>query len=242
MSEERNEILEQAAAADAVTETADAVVDTAGTASEAVSYTHLDVYKRQVYDGAGHGIKAAEASDAKGTTIEYSTDGESWSGTIPQFTEYREEGYPVHVRAKNDNYSNVAEADVVFRITKRPIKVAAGILETEYDGSEKAVTEFTYTVSNKENTAGALKDHKVSAVLKNNTRTEAGEQTVSVEENSVRILSGEADVTKNYAVSLEDGKLTVNQKGGLKVTVDAESLSHVYDGAGHGIKAAERCV
>ena len=34
MSEERNEILEQAAAADAVTETADAVVDTAGTASE----------------------------------------------------------------------------------------------------------------------------------------------------------------------------------------------------------------
>ncbi|MCI6452935.1 doubled motif LPXTG anchor domain-containing protein, partial [Hungatella sp.] len=145
----------------------------------------------------------------------------------------------VHVRAKNDNYSNVAEADVVFRITKRPIKVAAGILETEYDGSEKAVTEFTYTVSNKENTAGALKDHKVSAVLKNNTRTEAGEQTVSVEENSVRILSGEADVTKNYAVSLEDGKLTVKRKDGLKVTVDAESLSHVYDGAGHGIKAAE---
>ena len=192
-----------------------------------------------VYDGAGHGIKAAEASDAKGTTIEYSTDGESWSGTIPQFTEYQEGGYPVYVRAKNDNYSNVAEADVVFRITKRPIKVAAGILETEYDGSEKAVTEFTYTVSNKENTAGALKDHKVSAVLKNNTRTEAGEQTVSVEENSVRILSGEADVTKNYAVSLEDGKLTVNQKDGLKVTVDAESLSHVYDGAGHGIKAAE---
>ena len=34
MSEERNEILEQAAAADAVTETADAVVDTAATASE----------------------------------------------------------------------------------------------------------------------------------------------------------------------------------------------------------------
>ena len=34
MSEERNEILEQAAAADAVTETADAVVDTAETASE----------------------------------------------------------------------------------------------------------------------------------------------------------------------------------------------------------------
>lgn len=42
MSEERNEILEQAAAADAVTETADAVVDTAGAASEEAAATETE--------------------------------------------------------------------------------------------------------------------------------------------------------------------------------------------------------
>ena len=79
----------------------------------------------------------------------------------------------------------------------------------------------------------------MTAKLLNSKRTDAGEQTVSIEDGSVRILSGRTDVTKNYAVSLGDGKLIINQKGDLKVTVDAESLSHVYDGAGHGIKAAE---
>ena len=192
-----------------------------------------------VYDGAGHGIKAAEASDTKGTTIEYSTNGRTWSGTIPQFTDYKEGGYPVYVRAKNLNYSNTAEAEVVFNITKRPVTVSAGTETFTYDGSEKKVTEIKAEPVNETNTEGILPDHTAKAELENNKRTDAGEQIVKIKEGSVTILSGRKDVTENYAVSLGDGKLIINQKGGLRVTVDAENLSHVYDGAGHGIKAAE---
>ncbi|MEQ2702477.1 hypothetical protein AAAV70_30665, partial [Hungatella hathewayi] len=192
-----------------------------------------------VYDGAGHGIKAAEASDAKGTTIEYSTNGRTWSETIPQFTEYKEGGYPVYVRAKNLNYSNTAEAEVVFNITKRPVTVSAGTETFAYDGSEKKVTEIKAEPANGTNTEGILPDHTAKAELENNKRTDAGEQIVKIKEGSVTILSGGKNVTENYAVSLGDGKLIIHKIGGLKVTVDAESLSHVYDGAGHGIKAAE---
>ncbi|MBC5711782.1 InlB B-repeat-containing protein, partial [Hungatella sp. L12] len=146
--------------------------------------------------------------------------------------------YSVRIKAKKDKFK---ETQTVIRavILKRPITVYAGSLTEDYDGSEKEVTKITYTVSNEENTAGALKDHKVSAVLENNKRTEAGEQVVRVAEDSVRILSGETNVTENYVVSLETGLLIINKRDDLKIKVDAESLSHVYDGAGHGIKAAE---
>ncbi|MEQ2700217.1 InlB B-repeat-containing protein, partial [Hungatella hathewayi] len=153
-------------------------------------------------------------------------------------TEIEAGEYSIRIKAKKDKFK---DTETVIRavISKRPITVYAGSLTEKYDGSEKEVTKFTYTVSNEDNTAGALEDHKVSAVLENNKRTEAGDQVVRVVENSVRILSGETNVTGNYVVSLETGLLIISKRDDLKITVDAESLSHVYDGAGHGIKAAE---
>ena len=88
------------------------------------------------YDAGAHTVTAT-TTVTEGTTISYSTDGETWSTTAPTWTDATE-AQTVYVKAENPNYET-AESSGTVTITKLAITVNDTATET-YDGSVKTLT------------------------------------------------------------------------------------------------------
>lgn len=88
---------------------------------------------------------------------------------------------------------------------------------------------------------GLISGHKVSKIIVNGSGSEPGSSfTSSVDKDSIEILDGNRDVTKNYDISTVDGKVTLskNVKPGEKdipLTITAKDGTWTYDGNEHSI-------
>ena len=181
------------------------------------------------YDGESHG-DAAVASYTEGTTIEYSTDGDNWSTTVPKVKDVTEDAVIVYVRAKNDKFSNTAEASYTLEVI--PAEVVAyveGNSDTvDYDGQYHQVSNFEVTeirgveegLYDKEKVA--LKGDKTAFVEAN----QAGTWHMGLTADSFTNADTNFDVT----FGVTDGVLTI-KPAEVTVSVKGNSAAQTYNGA-----------
>ena len=171
------------------------------------------------YDGTAHdGVTSVTPSESD-ATITYSTDGTTYSSTMPQYTNAGT--YTMYVKASKANY-NDATKTVTVTIGKAELTVTADDDTITY--GDAAPTPYTY---------------KITGYV--------GGDTVSVLNNTVPVLdcsytqgnnAGTYDITvtqgslaaDNYTFKLVKGTLTVSNAG---MTVDAAGYSGTYDGTAH---------
>lgn len=134
-------------------------------------------------------------------------------------------------------------------INKRPVTININSAEHEFNGSEWTVKkdDKEYTVAAAAENSGLVSGHDVSLNVvyvdnkgdKTESRTYVGEYVADSErdaENNPKVTIKErgengADVTDNYAITVNPGKLTIKNRGDTyKITVKANSGSKVYDG------------
>ncbi|MDD3177854.1 MAG: InlB B-repeat-containing protein, partial [Atopobiaceae bacterium] len=82
------------------------------------------------YDGSAHTVSATAAQ--AGSTLLYSTDGQTWSETAPTWTDVTS-AQTVHVKATNPNYGD-ATADGTVTITPATLTVTTPDATKAYDG------------------------------------------------------------------------------------------------------------
>ncbi len=111
----------------------------------------LDVSKagyEGAYDGQEHG-GAAVPSDTRNVTVEYSTDGKTWSTDVPTVKDASE--VTVQVRAESENFTLPAEATYTLKVTpaKIIVNVKGNTSTVTYNGEKQQVTGFTATTDSK---------------------------------------------------------------------------------------------
>ena len=89
-----------------------------------------------VYDGKSHG-SAATPSVIEGTTVEYSTDGDTWSTTVPQVQNVAD--VTVNVRATNPNYKQ-ATGEYALKVTPAKVTVTAEDKSKVYGDADPDLT------------------------------------------------------------------------------------------------------
>lgn len=103
------------------------------------------------------------------------------------------------------------QAETTADITAKALTITADSAEKTYDGT--ALTKSTYTYSN-----DLIGDDAITSVTVTGSQTNAGNSN-NVPSAAV-IKNGETDVTANYAITYENGALTVTQAPINNVTVD----------------------
>ena len=152
-------------------------------------------------------------------------------GVEPTYTLTREEGqnvgeYKITVNVNdeaNPNYTiNVEEG--TFTITKRPVTFTGESATKTYTGSEITLSTVT---------PDGLLDGHTHNVTYSASGTNAGEYpgTITAKDDVV-IKDGETDVTGNYEVTVENGKLTITPiEEEYEITVTGKSDTKVYNAA-----------
>ncbi|MDD6581839.1 MAG: hypothetical protein PUF10_04040 [Bacteroidales bacterium] len=95
----------------------------------------------KIYDGQALSY-AASSNIVENTTIQYSTDNQTWSSSIPSITHVGT--MTVYVKATNSNYED-ATCDYTLSVTQRSITLTSATDTKQYDGT--ALTNNTVTVS-----------------------------------------------------------------------------------------------
>ncbi|MBP3758390.1 MAG: InlB B-repeat-containing protein, partial [Firmicutes bacterium] len=167
-----------------------------------------------VYDADSHAA-SAEATVTEGTTIEYSTDGETWSTTAPTITNVGEQ--PVRVRATNPNYET-ATANCTLKVTPKPVTVTAVEASKTYGDADP---EFTATVD------GTLGTDTVSYTV---TRPGAGTDENARKYTDAIVAEGEA-TQGNYTVTYAPADFTINKAA---LTIKANDQTYTYNGKPQG--------
>ena len=129
----------------------------------------------------------------------------------------------------NPNYQAEATTTATLTITARPVTFTATSEEREYTGATITIDGLTLSTGENEGLVSGH-THNVSFSA---SGIEAGEYTgtiTSVED--VVIMSGETDVTSNYAITVENGTLTITQTD-EEFTIALDDDSYVYDGGAH---------
>ena len=189
------------------------------------------------YDGESHG-DAAVASPTDGTTIEYSTDGNNWSTTVPKVKDVTEDAVTVHVRATNPNFTNTAEASYTLKVT--PAKVIAYVEgesnTVDYNGQYHQISNFKVTEihSAKEGLYDTknvvLKDGKTAYAEAN----QAGTWHMGLTADSFANADPNFDVT----FRVTDGVLTI-KPAEVTVSVKGNSAAQTYNGAEQSVFSFE---
>ena len=112
-------------------------------------------------------------------------------------------------------------------VTKRPITYIASDQSKSYDGT--ALTADT-TCKIKSG-SGSLVTNHTATCSSTGSQTDAGNSTKTL--SSVTIKNGNTDVTKNYEITKENGKLIVTKADPVCPTLKA--YSGTYDGSAHSI-------
>lgn len=171
-----------------------------------------------VYDAAPHGLESVKASIAKGTVIQFSTDGVNWSTTMPTLTHVGET--VVYIRADNEYYGH-AETSAVIRIAPAPVTVRAADCEKVYGGPDPA---FTATVTE------VPDNFQITYTI-----TRAGDAQNAGTYPDAIVPAGEAR-QGDYIVTFVPGSLTIRPAGGMSVS--AGEYNGVYDAKSHSGSAS----
>ncbi|MDO4854216.1 MAG: hypothetical protein Q4A43_02155 [Coriobacteriia bacterium] len=189
------------------------------------------------YDGESHG-DAAVASQTEGTTIEYSTDGDNWSTTVPTVKDVTEDVVTVYVRATNPNFKKKAEASYTLKVT--PAKVTAYVEGSsdivDYDGQYHQISKFKVTKIHGvkeglyEEKNVVLKDGKTAFVEAN----QAGTWHMGLTADSFANADSNFDVTFKVA----DGVLTI-KPAEVTVSIKGNTDTQTYNGGEQAISGFE---
>jgi LPXTG-motif cell wall-anchored protein len=156
------------------------------------------------YDGSAHSITAKAAQN--GSTMYYSTDNQTWSETLPEYTDAAETR-TVYVKAVNSNYEDaLGQAEVT--INKRNVTLTSGTSSKRYDGS--ALTNENVTVSGDGFVTGEGAVYTVTG-----TQTEVG-----TSENAFTYAMNAETKADNYNVTVVNGTLTVTERPVTPITPD----------------------
>ena len=132
-----------------------------------------------------------------------------------------------------ENYNIDYSAKGTLEVKARAITVTADSATKEYD--TKPLTKDTASV-----TSGSLvSGDKLAAAEVVGSQTEVGTSKNTIKENSVKITDAKGnDVTRNYAITLKEGKLEVTGKAITDITVTA-GATKVYDGKALTLSASD---
>ncbi len=171
------------------------------------------------YDGKAHG-EAAAPSAAEGTTVEYSTDGETWSADAPQVKDAGR--LSVKARATNPNYET-AVATYALEVTPARATVTAASASKTYG---EADPEFTAKVT------GLVEGESESliryAVARSNVDVnDAGEY------RGVIVPAGDA-AQGNYTVAYVGGDFAISPKQVTEAELDKIGLDIPAGGYTYG--------
>ena len=156
------------------------------------------------------------------------------------------ESFRVENKAGQDTTANYTFGETIYgtlEITARPLTITVAGNTVTYDGQSHGKADPAYTV-NQAAADAAGKDNGVGLVNpavgdKTQTHTLTGtdiaftavnagtyENQLNMVKDNVKILSGDQDVTGNYAITILPGTLTINQR---PVTITANSLEYDYN-------------
>jgi uncharacterized repeat protein (TIGR02543 family)/LPXTG-motif cell wall-anchored protein len=156
------------------------------------------------YDGSAHSITAKAAQN--GSTMYYSTDNQTWSETLPEYTDAAETR-TVYVKAVNPNYEDaLGQAEVT--INKRNVTLTSGTSSKRYDGT--ALTNENVTVSGDGFVTGEGAVYTVTG-----TQIEVG-----TSENTFTYAMNAETKADNYNVTVVNGTLTVTERPVTPITPD----------------------
>ena len=174
------------------------------------------------YDGNAHPA-IAEVKGATDYTIEYSTDGETWSTTAPNVTNVNDGTVTVYTRATKGDAVVYADP-VTLKITPRPITITVTDAEKYFGEQDPAfsgkITKGSLVADNDLGTLSYKRTNKEEAVGKYE-----------------KVLDVSYTKNTNYNVTILKGDFTIKT-----ATVPGASLSlaggeWIYDGDNHSAKA-----
>ena len=197
-------------------------------AKRSVTLTSADANK--VYDGTPLTKKEVTVSGegfAKGEGATYNV-----TGTLTKVGEGKNTfTYTLNNGTNADNYT-ITKAEGTLTVTNRAekdkyeITVKANNAKETYDGTEKSVSGFE-TTTFKKNINGTEVTYTVSGLSAEVKGTNAGEYTAKVTGTAKVLDAAGNDVTAQFDVKTENGKLTIDKR---TVTLTSASANKVYDG------------
>ncbi|HNX62403.1 MAG TPA: hypothetical protein PKN45_07145, partial [Candidatus Limiplasma sp.] len=154
-------------------------------------------------------LDAAGLPVTEPVTYEYSLDGLIWQTTPITYTDVQTGAYQIQIRASSTNYVS-QKAAATLTIQPAPVTLTAGTnvdfvytVDGNGDPIEWSVTDASVTDGTLY--GGAL----FSYTLVNNTQSEVGEHALQIATYAIKI--GDVDVTANYNVTTEEGRIGVKQ-------------------------------
>ena len=155
--------------------------------------------RSKVYDGQPITIDAT--ADESGSTLWYSTDGESWTEAKPSLTNVG--SLTIYVKATNPNFKDSAVVSATVQVTPRPVTITTDSAAKIFDGA-------TLTAEGYEITSGSFVEGETYGVdFGDSGQTAAGQS----DNDATVVFAGEGNEytaqSGNYNVTVVPGKLTV---------------------------------
>ena len=154
-----------------------------------------------IYDATSHTFTMSGGS---GGTINYSTNnGTTWTTTKPTRTTAGTTTVQVKV-VGDSNHNDTSVVSTTIKINERATTVTAASASKTYDGTALTKTSGCASSTN-------LISGHTATCTNSGTITNAGSVTNTLSTVVIKDANG-TDVTKNYAITKANGKLTVNKK------------------------------
>ena len=172
------------------------------------------------YDANKHTVSVTDLQEDD--TVEYSTDGKTWTKDAPKYKDVKETPAQVWVKVSNPNYKDVVKTGTVT-ITPAPVVVKADNVSKVY-GESCGDLNLTATVTGTFD--GDQIDYTVSC---DNTHSEnVGDYPGVIK------ATGNAD-QGNYSVTYEPGDLKITKAVRDEKDITVGNYNDVYDAADHTI-------
>lgn len=203
-----------------------------------------------VYDGKAHSIQVINNLPYwTNTKIQYSEDGTTWSEANPQYIDVKldENGKPIPytvytriVFTFNNHDYPIWSGQATVKITQRPVTVTGyGWTEDQtYTGTAYSNDTFKTEKATETNNRGVIGEDAINGVTYKieGTNVQADPyKGVFTGTDAVKVMRGETEVTKNYAVSFEVGSLKI-----VKATDNTVTVPTYTDENGNKINGATK--
>lgn len=174
------------------------------------------------YDGNAHPA-IAEVKGATDYTIEYSTDGETWSTTAPNVTNVNDGTVTVYTRATKGDAVVYADP-VTLKITPRPITITV-------TDAEKYFGEQDPAFSGKITKGSLVADNDLGTLSYKRTNKEEAVGTYE------KVLDVSYTKNTNYNVTILKGDFTIKTATAPGASLSLAGGEWIYDGDNHSAKA-----
>ena len=196
----------------------------------------LNTSRTAQYDGQPQAFATPTLLDAAGNPVTepvtylYSLNGVDFSATPITYSDVAADGYTVAIRAVSANYQS-ADVLATLTITPAPITVTVDTKDDFIYTIDADGNAIVWQITRAQLTEGSLyRGETLSYTLGNSTRSDIGEQTVTLDACSVML--GALDVSANYQITPVNGHLTVGQ-GTAPAYMTTADLTALYDAEEH---------